>query len=373
MKIMFLCRALDYGGAENQLVLLARKLSERGIETGIAVYYSGGGLENELKDSSVAVFHLNKQGRWDLLRFCRELARVVSIEKPDILHPYLPDSNALSVLVRPFLPKLKIAWGIRASYMDFDQYDWLAKVLFAATCRLSGQADLIIANSHAGRSFHQRRGYSSEKMVVIPNGIDTSLFAPDPEAGARVRGEWNVLGNETLIGLVGRLDPIKDHPTFLKAAALLLGQRDDVRFVCVGGGKTPYREELKRMSENLRLGDRILFAGLRKDMRAVYNAFDIATLASIGEGFPNVVGEAMACGIPCVVTNAGDSERIVGTTGVVVPPGDPQALARGWQRILEMRKEEKSELGKQARDRIVASFGTEVFVARTEEALRSLL
>lgn len=373
MKILFLCRVLDYGGAENQLVLLARKLSERGIKTGIAVYYSGGGLENELKDSNVAVFHLNKRSRWDLLRFCRELARVVSYEKPDILHPYLPDSNALSILIRPFLPKLKIAWGVRASYVDFDRYDCLTKGLFATTCRLAGRADLIIANSHAGFSFHRRCGYPSRKMVVIPNGIDTCQFSPDPEAGARVRREWNVLESENLIGLVGRLDPIKDHPTFLEAAALLLGQRDDTRFVCVGDGKTSFREELQRTAERLRINDRVLFAGLRKDIRAVYNSFDIATLTSLGEGFPNVVGEAMACGIPCVVTNAGDSERIVGDTGVVVPPGDPQALARGWQRILEMREEEKENLGKQSRARIVALYGTEAFVDRTEEVLRSLL
>lgn len=373
MKVLFLCRVLDYGGAENQLVSLAKKLSERGIETGIAVHYSGGGLEDELKGSKVAIFPLNKQGRWDILRLYRELVRVVSNEKPDILHPYLADSNALSVLVRHFSPKLKIVWGVRSSYVDFDRYDWLTKALFAMTCRLSRWADLIIVNSHAGRVFHQRRGYPSEKMVVIPNGIDTGRFAPDPDAGARVRREWNLSENENLIGLVGRLDPIKDHPTFLEAAALTLKHRDDVRFVCVGEGKSPYKEELQRMAEHLRIGDRVLFAGLRKDIRAVYNSFDIATLTSLGEGFPNVIGEAMACGIPCVVTDAGDSERIVGNTGIVVPPGDPLALAQGWQRILGMRLEEKADLGKQARDRIVASFGTEVFVDRTEETLRSVL
>lgn len=373
MKILFLCRVLDYGGAENQLVSLARKLSERGIDTGIAVHYSGGGLENELKGSNVAMFHLNKRGRWDILGFYLELRRVVASVKPDILHPYLADSNILSVLVKPLLPKTKIVWGIRSSYVDFDRYDWLTKALFATTCRLAGRADLIIANSHAGLSFHQRCGYPSGRMVVIPNGIDTCRFAPDLDAGARVRREWNVPENESLIGLVGRLDPIKDHPTFLEAAALLIRQRGDARFVCVGDGKTPYRDELRRMAERLRIADRVLFAGLRKDIRAVYNSFDLATLTSLGEGFPNVVGEAMACGIPCVVTNAGDSERIVGNTGFVVPPGDPQALARGWQRVLEMRREEKSDLGKQARDRIVALYGTEVFVDRTEETLRALL
>jgi glycosyltransferase involved in cell wall biosynthesis len=153
---------------------------------------------------------------------------------------------------------------------------------------------------------------------------------------------------------------------------LTLKHRNDVRFVCVGEGKSPFKEELQRMAGHLRLGDRVLFAGMRKDIRAIYNSFDIATLTSLGEGFPNVVGEAMACGIPCVVTDAGDSERIVGSTGIVVPPGDPQALAQGWQKILEMGPEEKADLGKKARDRIVSSFGTDVFVDRTEETLRSL-
>ena len=339
----------------------------------IAVYYSGGGLEDELKSTNIPIFHLNKQSRWDIVRFLRGLLRLIANQKPDILHAYLTDSNTLSILIKPFLPKMKTVWGVRASYIDFAQYDWLTKIIFTLTCRLSKRADLIIANSYAGRLFHQERGYPSEKIIVIPNGIDTCCFRPDPDAGSRIRKEWNVGENEILIGHVGRLDPIKDHPTFLEAAALLLKHRNDVRFVCVGEGKTGYREMLQRMTEELRIDDRIIWAGLRKDMHAVYNAFNCLTLTSRGEGFPNVIGEAMACGIPCVATDVGDAARIVGDTGIVVPLGDLGAVVQGWFRILGMTREETVIAGEKARDRIVTQFGAGVFIDRTEESLRALL
>jgi glycosyltransferase involved in cell wall biosynthesis len=203
-------------------------------------------------------------------------------------------------------------------------------------------------------------------MVVIPNGIDTKRFCPDPEARQRIRAEWGVTESEKLIGLVGRLDPMKDHPTFLRAAALLMQEREDVHFVCVGDGPADYRRELHALGEELGLGQRLIWASARGDMPAVYNALDIATSSSYGEGFPNVVGEAMACGVPCVVTHVGDSARIVGETGVVVPPKDPEALAVGWKSSLAR---DGSEVALKARLRVEENFSVGRMVERTEKAI----
>ena len=152
-------------------------------------------------------------------------------------------------------------------------------------------------------------------MAVIPNGIDTSRFREMPGSGARLRALWGVRDDQILIGLVGRLDYMKDHPTFLRAAAKLTHHNDSVRFVCVGGGPISYAAQLKDLSSELGLHDRIVWAGDQDDMPSVYSALDLLVSSSSGEGFSNVIGEAMACGVPCVVTDVGDSALIVGETG----------------------------------------------------------
>jgi glycosyltransferase involved in cell wall biosynthesis len=204
-------------------------------------------------------------------------------------------------------------------------------------------------------------------MVVISNGIDTERFQPDSEAGAKVRAEWGVSENTILIGLVGRLDPMKDHPTFLKAAALLSEERQDVRFVCVGVGEETYAKELYQLTNKLGILEQVIWAGGRSDMPKVYNALNIASSSSsYGEGFANVIGEAMACGVPCVVTDVGDSAWIVGDTGIVVPPKNPEALAAGWNSLLNLAVTDQVALAEKARKTIVENFSLRNLVQKTE-------
>ncbi len=365
MKILFLLRALNCGGAERQLVLLARGLRQRGHDVAVAVFYPGGPLEVELRESAVPVISLHKRGRWDVLRFLARLVHTVLHERPDVLHSYI--SNLVTVFVQPFLPSMKIVWGVRSSYMDFSRYNWLFRASYALACRLSRSADLIIANSHAGRQCHVASGYPEEKMVVIPNGIDTTQFFPNSDARGRIRAEWGVLREEELIGLVGRLDPMKDHETFFQAALLLLQARRTARFVCVGDGPSEYRTLLQDRARSLGLSDHIMWVGMRSDVADVYNALDLLVNCSYGEGFSNVIGEAMACGIPCVVTDVGDSGLVIGGMGELVPTKDPVALKRGMQRLLD-RKPGAAEI----RRRIVESFSLESLILTTEHTLFTL-
>lgn len=367
MKITFLIRSLDLGGAQRQLVSLARGLHERGHRVLIATFYGGGPLEEEL--AGIPVRDLGKKGRWDLLGFLTRLVRLVREEKPDILHGYLAIPNILTVLLKPLFPRTRMVWGTRNAKLYFDRYDRVRRLAYRVERLLSRFADLIIANSYRGRDYAADYGFPEDKIVVIPNGIDTERFHPDLEARRRLRAEWGVAEDEKLVGLVGRLAPMKDHATFLEAAALLARERRDVRYVCVGEGPAGYRQELRALSARLGLKERLLWAGARKDMPAVHNALDVAASSSYdGEGFPNVVGEAMACGVPCVVTDVGDSARVVGETGVVVPPGDPRALAEGLKAASNGRVDPRS-----LRERVVRCFSTRALVLNTEETLRGII
>lgn len=329
MRIALLTRALDYGGAERQLVTLAKGLHERGHHVVVAVLYTGGPLETELRDAGVPIYSLDKAGRWDIVRFMFRLVRFVNVETPDILHGFLAFQNILTVLLKLIFPQMRIVWGIRDSEMSDDRYDWLEANLYRIECWLSRFADLIIANSRAGLRHCIARGFPQNRTIAIPNGIDVIRFTPNRNAGRQLRLEWGVRDGQPLIGVVGRLDPIKGHPTFLKAAALLAERRTEVRFICVGDGPDHYQRELRALGRQLGLGDKLIWAGGRDDMPALYNALDVVVSSSWSEGFSNVICEAMACGTSCVVTDVGDSAWIVGNMGEIVPPNSPEDLAGG--------------------------------------------
>jgi len=373
MKIQFLIRSLHHGGAERQLVELVKGLHRQGHSVLVTVLYGGGPLERDLREIGVHVDIMDKKGRWDVFGFLQRLVLSVRREKPDVLNGYLPVSNLLTILLKAFFPRVKMVWWIGAAYVDLQRYDRMSKLIFKAECLFSRIADLIIVNCQAGKDYYLQYGFPVNRTVVIPNGYDIERFKPDQESRKRVRAEWGIKDNEILIGMVGRIDPMKDHPNFLNAAVSVVKERDDVRFVCIGDGFEPYRSEIMDLSGRLELNGRIHWTGTYGDIKAAYNAMDIFTLSSYAEGLPNVIGEAMACGVPCVVTDVGDSKWIVADTGIAVPPKDPEALANAWTAMIARMRINQQLYRENARKRIVEQFGTDVLVRRTEVTLTKLV
>ena len=212
IRIALLVRSLGYGGAERQIVTLATALHARGHVVTVIIFYPGGPLEAELRDAGVGVRVLEKRGRWDVASFLSRLRRVLRTEDPEVLYGFLSVPNIIATAMRAVSPGLKVVWGERGSQRDMSHYDWLSRGSAELARLLSWSPDLLIVNSRAGFAHAIRRGYPRDKMVVIPNGIDTKRFAPDPAARHRLRREWNVGAGERLIGLVGRLDPPGDQP-----------------------------------------------------------------------------------------------------------------------------------------------------------------
>ncbi len=368
-KVAFMIRDLNYGGAQRQLITLVKGIDKTLFDVTVFCFYSDGLLENDLKKNGIPVICLEKRDRWDVFNFLWQLFSKLKQIKPDVLHGYLSESNLLSICFKLLSPSTRIIWGIRDSNISLDSYDWLDRLIFELECKLSRFVDLTIVNSHAGRKYHLSHGFPDTKMVVIPNGIDTDRFKPDRAAGSEIRRKWGISEDTILIGLVGRLDPMKDHPTFLKAAKLVSNKRDDVHFVCIGNGPQNYAQELSNVARELGLAEKILWAGGQADMPSVYNALDIVcSTSAYGEGFANVVGEAMACEVPCVVTNVGDSAWIVGDLGVVVPPNNPVAVTQGILNLIDqsqVRGYSKTAI----RQRIVNRFSVAQLCLNTQTAL----
>jgi glycosyltransferase involved in cell wall biosynthesis len=260
-----------------------------------------------------------------------------------------------------------LVWNIRHSELhpntDKRHTIWTAKACATLSSHLPRR---IICVSEASRTFHEKLGYAHDRIEVIPNGYDLDLFRPDADAREAVRSELGVDPSTLLIGYIARKHPVKDHRTFLEAAGLLHKQYPDVRFVLCGDGTTPEDTELRNWSEAAGVRNACYFLGRRDDIPRVINAFDIATSSSTSEAFPNALAEAMACGVPAVVTNVGDSRSILGETGSVVPPKDPKALAQAWVGLIQAGPDIRERIGKAARTRVQSHFSMSKVVGRYE-------
>jgi glycosyltransferase involved in cell wall biosynthesis len=368
-RVVVLARKLDPGGAERQIVTLAKSLRERGRDVQVVLFYDGGAFDGELAAAGVPVHFVGKRGRWDAVGFLVRLALILRRLRPAAIYSFLDLPNILASLLHPAVGRPRLVWSIRAAGMEMHHYDWLSRLIPRLEARLSWTADVIVANSRAGKDWAISRSFPPDKMVVIENGIDTNRFKFDAAGRERVRNEWKVGAGETAIGLVARFDPMKDHETFLRAAAQLARARGGLRFVCVGGGPEDYVRRIQELALILGIEQLVTWAGPQSDMPAVYSALDIASSSSsFGEGFSNAIAEAMACGVPCVVTDVGDSARIVGEVGEVVVPRDADALAGAIARMLD-RIETNVDIGQQARARIVDEFSVARMVSRTEHVV----
>jgi glycosyltransferase involved in cell wall biosynthesis len=204
----------------------------------------------------------------------------------------------------------------------------------------------------------------------VPNGIDTQRFQRDHQARERVRAAWGAGRQERLVGLVARLDPVKGHPTFVEAAALVASLRPGVRFVCVGGGTGDYPASLLRAAEQAGATEVVLWAGEVLDVVSAYSALDVLCLPSWrAEGFPNVIGEGMACGLPAVVTDVGDASLVVADAGRVVAPQDAEQLARAVVEVLDELAASPAVVAARSRQRIVDAFDARLLAPRTVAAL----
>ncbi len=367
MRLVLLVRSLGSGGTERQLCNLATGLRARGHEVSVAVFYRGGPFEEVLGQAGIPIWSLEKKGRWDTIGPARTLVQRLRGSRAEVLYSFLTPPNALAALLRPMLGRVRVVWGVRSCREEPAQYGRAGRLAMVLESGLSRLAHRIITNSEAARVFYIRRGFPAERTVEIPNGINLNVFTPTGAGRNIWRRQWAVGDGQPLVGMVARLDPLKDHPTFLRAAALVAQRRPEVRFVCVGAGDSAYRRELESLAGQCGLSGRLCWAGEQADVAGVFRALDLHVSASCSEGFPNAVAEAMACGVPDVVTDVGDSARIVGDTGLVIRPGDPGALADAILSALAQPRDPAT-----LRGRIEALFSLDRMVARTESELLGL-
>ena len=327
VRVAHLVTGLSTGGSE---VVLSRLLAgidrERFHSTVISL--SGLGTQGpRLREQGIEVHALGMTPRFPNPLPLWRLVRRLRQARPHILQTWLYHSDLLGLLAAPFVGRPKLAWNIRCAEMDGRYERGVRGAMVRALAKMSGRPDVVVVNSQAGMAFHESLGYHPRRWALIPNGIDAAKFRPDAAARVSVRDELGLAGDAIIIGLVARFDPVKDHETFLEAAARLLANGNDADFVLIGAGIDEANTGLSDMIRAHGVGGRVHLLGERQDIAGLTASFDVATCSSISEGFPNVVCEAMACAVPCVATDVGDVRTVLGGAGLTVAPRDPDGLA----------------------------------------------
>lgn len=357
--ILLLVPSLERGGTERQATLLALTLRARNLPVHVIVF-RGGVFAQAVEAAGIPLSVLGGAG---VMSYLPALAHLIRNEKPAVLYSFLPHANVAAAMTRIIDPQCRLIWGIRSSEMPLTGYGLKTRTAYWLERVLSRFPHRIIVNSQSGAESCIRKGFPALAIRVIENGFDTDLFRPDPRMRDRIRAEMGLRPDEVAIGLPARIDPVKGHVTFLEAAAEALKSNAALRFVCIGGGSRSLANDLKALADRLGIGSRVIWTGNRDDMPAQLNALDIASLCSNAEGFPNVVGEAMACGVPCVASDVGDTRRLIADTGLIVPPRDPYAFASAWHQLLD--RAERRRLGNAARERMVMNFSLDRLADRT--------
>jgi glycosyltransferase involved in cell wall biosynthesis len=366
VKFVIIITGLTTGGAETMLLKVLERLDAR-FSPHVISLTSLGEIGPRIQALGIPVDALGmRPGRPSFLAFFRLVRRLRTL-KPEVVHTWMYHADLLGGLAARLAGVGAIGWCVRHSNLDRDKTKLLTRVVVGACARVSSWIpDRILNCSEVARQIHVECGYAADKMVVVPNGFDLTLFQSDPQARAAVRSELGVDADTPLIGLIGRVDPQKNQAGFIQAAGLLHRRLPTVRFVLAGKGIDEGNGELVRAMEAAGVGHVTHLLGLRSDMPRLMAALDVLASSSDGEAFPNVLGEAMACGVPCAVTDVGDSAYIVGNTGRVVPSGDMAGLASAMESLLILPSDDRRALGEQARSRVAEHFEIGLVVKRYE-------
>jgi glycosyltransferase involved in cell wall biosynthesis len=365
IKVMHIITTLGPAGAEFMLTRVASGMDGGRFENEIVSLTGILDLAEKMQEVGVRVRTLGMKTRLPNPLLVLRLAQWIRESKPDVVHTWMYHANLVGALAARLAGGVPVVWGIHHSALD-PRVDKRRTMLVNHICAFLSRRfpARIISCSEASLRIHKNLRYAAEKMEVIPNGFDLEQVKPDPAARASVRQELGIPADALLIGIAARFHPHKDHRNFVQAAARLHKRIPEIRFVLCGLDITLQNSQLAGWIEDAGIRDCCHLLGLRKDMSRLFAGMDIATTSSRSEAFPIAIGEAMACGTPCVVTDVGDSALIVGETGTVVAPGDPHALAEAWRKLIEAGPAVRRRLGMAARVRVQQHFALPAIVER---------
>lgn len=367
---------LNVGGAEVVLCNLLSALDRERFAPAVISLMDRGPLRARLEALGIPVYSPRMKSGWPSPAAWRRFLRLVRELKPDLLQGWMYHSNLAATLAQKALRlNAPVVWSVHYTLANLPRERRLTAFVIRLGAKFSRRANRIIFVSRTSQQQHAALGYDVSRSCVLPNGVNTQEFQPSPEARRAVRSELGLAEDAPLVGHIGRFHPMKDHANFLRAAALTAQQRPDAHFLLAGRRVDGQNTDLRQIIGELNLTGRAHLLGERHDVPRLAAALDVFALSSAyGESFPNIIGEAMACGVPCVVTDVGDAAWIVGETGASIQPQDPAALAAKCLFYLNLPAPQRAAAGLAARRRVCELFAldsvTRQYAQLYEDVLR---
>lgn len=374
-RVLHVITSLMTGGAEITLQKLVLAMRPLGYDSTVISLSQPSRIGEELQAAGVPVVTLGSRGGLLLPSHILSLLRAARRSRPQVIHCWMYRANLIGHALARSMPESSrpaLVTSVRGALDAPGHEKASVRVARRIDAWLSGAADAIVFNSSRGAAQHAAFGYCTRRAAVIPNFFDTELFRPRPDERWATRLSLGG-GTAPLVALVGRFDALKDHRGFLQAARAVRMRFPESQFLLVGRGCDADNGRLVRWVDEYGLVGAVRLLGERHDVPAILGAVDLAVSSSMSEGFPNVVGEAMACGTPCVVTDVGDSRFLVGDAGLVVPPCDPAALAKAIAELIGLPEETRRGLGEKARQRVMTEFAMAPIVNRFIEVYQGCI
>ena len=376
-KVLHFITGVGGGGAENFMRSLVGAMHNSAWQTVVIAVrvHPHEALAEQLRAAGVTVHDLNETALLNP-RVWLAARRLIAQENPDVVQTWMHHADFIGSVAALAVGVRNIVWGVRATEVFRNPGDSDLKMrLFYFALRIASKVlpRKIIANSNAAITVHRGMGYPQRKLVWIPNGVNATRFTPNDALGKATRAELGIPAEAPVVGFVGRFHEIKDLTTFFKAAHLVQRERANVHFVLVGGSEAELRDDAGAACRALPHRGHVHFIPFGSATEKYYPAFTLFTLTSRSEAFPNVVLEAMACGVPAITTNAGDCAAMLKDLGSVVPVGDFEALAKAWMATLDMPEEQRRALATRSRERALRDYSMERCARSFTEVYERLL
>ncbi len=372
--VIHLINGLETGGAEKALFNLINGGLEKKYTNHVISLSNLGKIGPDIQALGVPVTTLNMKGVWSVLPALLKLHHTIKEINPDIIQGWMYHGNLAALFARKMTKcKSALIWNIHHTLYDIKLEKLMTRQVIRLNRLFSSSPDMLLYVSQQSRKLHENYGYKPETGFVLPNGTDVDKFSFSQATGKKIRAQLDVPDDARVVGHAARLHPMKNHPMLIQAAVIIASKSPDVHFLFAGKGVASDNDKLTTMIPSS-IESRIHLLGERNDISELMCAMDVYCLSSSwGEAFPIVLGEAMSTMIPCVATDVGDSELIIGDTGVIVPPDNLEAFVEGIEDILSMPREERNLMGKNARTRIEKNFSLVAIVEQLNSIYADLL
>jgi glycosyltransferase involved in cell wall biosynthesis len=374
IRVVHVIVGLNLGGAELMLARLVEASHRpREFEHVVVSLTTVGPIGSRLRVAGIDVYELGiSYSASAVISFFRLRSLLRSL-RPTVVQTWMYHSDLLGGLAARSMRIRNVVWGIRTTYIQYEGPRFTRFLAHACSWLSRTVPHNIVCAAEASRRAHVAMGYDASKMVVIPNGFDVARLARSIEARTVRRAELGFTDDATiLIGAVGRFSPVKDFRNFIEGCRIVANRLSTARFVLIGRGLTWDNHTLTSWLDGNELTERFSLLGERQDIPEYLAALDIFCLSSKSEGFPNVVGEAMGVGVPCVVTDVGDAAFLVADTGRVVAKEDANALGAALVEVADLEPARRHEMGARARARIQTTFSLEMACREFEALYRKL-